>query len=249
MSALLGHPRAVSAPDVSQAEIDTFHAQHFSTAATQLFVSDFLQPQSNWVEDEYRDGYHEEYEDYDEEEDELGYYPDGVKRTLTDEQVAIFRHSELETLRREEERAGTRCNRTPPKMHDVDGAISNAEDVTSLLAPAPAPAPAPESLEECEDGEIESDTPQHSTSAPSRKKKKKNNRKSKKNRQSAGMNSDHPQKGEQGWFKKAVKPDLRKRTWDVVETGMDSLDYDGLESNAGNGSGQAAQRRKISYDD
>ncbi len=35
------------------------------------------------------------------EEDSLGYYPDGAKRTLTDEQIAIFRHSEMETLLRE----------------------------------------------------------------------------------------------------------------------------------------------------
>jgi len=34
-------------------------------------------------------------------EDSLGYYPDGVKRTLTDDQIAIFRHSEMETLLRE----------------------------------------------------------------------------------------------------------------------------------------------------
>ena len=37
-----------------------------------------------------------------EEDDGLGYYDDGVKRTLTDEQIAIFRHSEVEELRREQ---------------------------------------------------------------------------------------------------------------------------------------------------
>ncbi|CAG8908899.1 unnamed protein product [Penicillium egyptiacum] len=31
----------------------------------------------------------------------LGYYPDGVKRTLTDEQIRIFRHSEIHALLRE----------------------------------------------------------------------------------------------------------------------------------------------------
>ena len=36
-----------------------------------------------------------------EEEDDLGYYPDGAKRTLTDEQIAIFRHSEIHLLLRE----------------------------------------------------------------------------------------------------------------------------------------------------
>ena len=34
------------------------------------------------------------------EEDGLGYYPDGVKRTLTDEQIAMFRHSEIYALER-----------------------------------------------------------------------------------------------------------------------------------------------------
>ena len=38
-------------------------------------------------------------EDY--EDDGLGYYPDGVKRTLTDEQVAMFRHSEIYAVHRQ----------------------------------------------------------------------------------------------------------------------------------------------------
>lgn len=37
---------------------------------------------------------------YDEDDDGLGYYPDGVKRTLTDEQIAMFRHSEIYALQR-----------------------------------------------------------------------------------------------------------------------------------------------------
>ncbi|KAJ5538991.1 hypothetical protein N7513_007323 [Penicillium frequentans] len=40
-----------------------------------------------------------EYEDVGDDED-LGYYPDGVKRTLTDEQIRIFRHSEIHSLLR-----------------------------------------------------------------------------------------------------------------------------------------------------
>lgn len=43
--------------------------------------------------------YQPEYEE--EVEDDLGYYSDGVKRTLTDEQLAMFRHSEIEQLVRE----------------------------------------------------------------------------------------------------------------------------------------------------
>lgn len=36
-----------------------------------------------------------------EEGDDLGYYPDGTKRTLTDEQIAMFRHSEIYSILRE----------------------------------------------------------------------------------------------------------------------------------------------------
>lgn len=36
-----------------------------------------------------------------EDDDGLGYYPDGVKRTLTNEQIAMFRHSEIYSLLRE----------------------------------------------------------------------------------------------------------------------------------------------------
>jgi len=36
-----------------------------------------------------------------EEDDDLGRYPDGIQRTLTDEQIAMFRHSEIQTLLRE----------------------------------------------------------------------------------------------------------------------------------------------------
>lgn len=36
-----------------------------------------------------------------EEDDRLGYYPDGVKRTLTDDQIAMFRHSEIYAIIRE----------------------------------------------------------------------------------------------------------------------------------------------------
>ena len=37
-------------------------------------------------------------EEEEKEEDDLGCYPDGVKRTLTDDQIEIFRHSEIHAL-------------------------------------------------------------------------------------------------------------------------------------------------------
>lgn len=36
------------------------------------------------------------------DDDGLGYYVDGVKRTLTDEQIDMFRHSEIQSLIREQ---------------------------------------------------------------------------------------------------------------------------------------------------
>jgi hypothetical protein len=35
---------------------------------------------------------------HEDDDDKLGWYHDGVKRTLTDEQVAMFRHSEIRRL-------------------------------------------------------------------------------------------------------------------------------------------------------
>ncbi|KAF3013929.1 hypothetical protein E8E14_002315 [Neopestalotiopsis sp. 37M] len=250
MASMLNSPSVIAAPVVSQvsstvfsstirdltssvqSEIEAFHAEHFSNAAVELFASDFLQPQPN-QDDQY---YEEDYEYYEEEDDGLGYYPDGVKRTLTDEQIAIFRHSELEALRRAEDKKPAPGTRKPIEVGDDAHEVSDATRETNL--------PDAEALEDGEEGEIESDTPKPSMNAPKKKKKK---NKSKKNRQS-GASSD-PQRGDPSWFKKTVKPDLRKRTWDVVETGMDSLDYDELEGSAGPNAGQTAQRRKISYDD
>ena len=42
-------------------------------------------------------------EEEEEGKDDLGYYPDGNKRTLTDYQIAMFRHSEIYSLMRAEQ--------------------------------------------------------------------------------------------------------------------------------------------------
>ena len=42
------------------------------------------------------------------EDDGLGYYNDGVKRTLTDEQIRMFRHSEIQRLLSERKQAHAR---------------------------------------------------------------------------------------------------------------------------------------------
>ena len=47
-------------------------------------------------ENDQQEGQEEEVEGND-----LGYYEDGVKRTLTDEQIVMFRHSEIQRLLKE----------------------------------------------------------------------------------------------------------------------------------------------------
>ena len=105
----------------SQEQIEAFRRTHFSPNATASFFANFLpagqQPGTNFfneaggnAENPYKEtgsaevgelvadtvmgecGYDEE------EEDDLGHYPDGVKRTLTDAQIEIFRHTELQEM-------------------------------------------------------------------------------------------------------------------------------------------------------
>lgn len=73
-----------------------------------------------------------------------------------------------------------------------------------------------------EAGEIEDDVPQPSGSGQeadsdlgAAQQQSSNNSK----------NKNKKRKGNKGRLQEP-KPDLRKRTWDVVETGLDSLDYD-----------------------
>ena len=76
---------------VTQEDLYAFHARIFGSSAP-------IQPSCT------------EQESYDDvtdkdvfraEDDDLGYYPDGTKRTLTDEQIAMFRHSEVYSILRE----------------------------------------------------------------------------------------------------------------------------------------------------
>ncbi|KAK0852296.1 hypothetical protein LTR02_001772 [Friedmanniomyces endolithicus] len=80
------------------------------------------------------------------EEEGLGYYADGTRRTLTDEQIAMFRHSEIEHLLRER-----RLVREEEEYQnrEVEGGVEEAprspiSDVSSLetdLVGLAAPAP------------------------------------------------------------------------------------------------------------
>ena len=62
-----------------------------------------------------------------EDMDDLGYYPDGVKRTLTDEQVAMFRHSEIYSILRA--RQVLQENRQADGYDSSDSQLSDGEEV------------------------------------------------------------------------------------------------------------------------
>ena len=206
-----------------QADADSFHDAHFSNAAVAVFEAQFLTATNPLDVSQYDEGYeHESYEGEEQEyenDDGLGYYPDGVKRTLTDDQIAIFRHSEIEALRRARDKAGK----------------SKAEEETSATTPPAAAGAEDDDIAGAagsEDGEIETEKP---TAAELRRRKRRRAKQAKRDRKK---------------FIPEPKEDLRKRTWDKVEAGMDSLDYDGLEAALDDAApNHAAQRRRISYDD
>jgi len=57
-----------------------------------------------------------------ENDDGLGYYADGVKRTLTDEQVAMFRHSEIQAILRKRRRTRENSHSSQHRRVDVEAA-------------------------------------------------------------------------------------------------------------------------------
>ena len=194
--------------------------------STHHFAEQFLGP----VEEE---EYAEEVED-----DGLGYYEDGVKRTLTDEQIEIFRHSEIEALLRRRRHAEEADEDERPFIHGIDSMVdASLPQDRSITDKDATPAAEEEGME---DGELDdSSTPQPSQV----QKNKKNKRKKNKN----GKKGERPPQAK-GFFRQAVKPDLRKRTWDNVDKGLANLDYDGNTS-ASSIPNPAAQRRRISYED
>ncbi|KAK0118151.1 hypothetical protein ONS95_012457 [Cadophora gregata] len=202
--------------NISQDDLASFHAAHFSVTSVDHFSEHFLGP----VEEEY---YEEKAVD-----DGLGYYKDGVKRTLTDEQIAIFRHSEIEALLREQRHAVE--EKEHQKTYTTGETVSDEGAVESKY-------PVPDDVE---DGELEEESPGSSVSTPTASKPHTHMTKKEKKTQRAKQ---------MGFFKQNVKPDLRKRTWDKVDTGLGSLDYDEDERAPKRATANPAQRRRISYDD
>ena len=76
---------------MTQEDLYAFHARIFGSSAP---------IQRSYTEQESYDDATDK-ECFRAEDDDLGYYPDGNKRTLTDEQIAMFRHSEIYSILRE----------------------------------------------------------------------------------------------------------------------------------------------------
>ncbi|PNY26448.1 Uncharacterized protein TCAP_03635 [Tolypocladium capitatum] len=157
-------------PPISPEDWAAFAQSHFSPEAVADFGQTFQNPaafQQRHQQAEYN-GWAEE--------DDLGYYEDGVTRTLTDEQIEMFRQSELRELRRLQAKGLTPQSATPQ-----EGSANDARQSPPQRQEANVP---------------------RSTRDTTKKKK--------------GAKSARCE----------AKPDLRKRTWDVVEQGLDTLDYD-----------------------
>ncbi|KAL1954710.1 hypothetical protein VTO42DRAFT_814 [Malbranchea cinnamomea] len=108
---------AYSVPPVTLEDLRTFQARHFIVREGELHQS--YQTES-WEEQQF----------YDDDDDGLGYYTDGVKRTLTDEQIEIFRHSEIQRLLHERRlKARAEEDKNEPerkKTNDQDAAMADA---------------------------------------------------------------------------------------------------------------------------
>lgn len=132
----------------------------------------------------------------------------------------MFRHSEIETLRRElrhaEEARGDRPaseERLQQSADIEDGEVNEENAYSPVATESPAPTMASQ---------------QHEASGKGKKGKRKNKK---------------------GALKHSVKPDLRKRTWDKVEQGLGSLDYGEDDRREVSSGGAASGRRRISYED
>ncbi|KJZ77322.1 hypothetical protein HIM_03046 [Hirsutella minnesotensis 3608] len=167
---------APQGPPISQPDLDVFFQHHFSDEAVAAFGQTFQNPAG------FQNSYYEEHEEEytpQEDEDDLGYYEDGVKRTLTDEQIEMFRQSELRELRRKQEKDASTKSET---KHDDSNDMHDSAGQSALSGHPTMP----------------------SSSRGNKKKRKKGSAKP----------------------RHEPKPDLRKRTWDVVEAGLDTLEYD-----------------------
>lgn len=115
------------------------------------------------------------------------------------------------------------------EMHALERAREKAQNKSPRRTNSSSPQPM--DLDGAEEGELLSDSPRPLPVAKPQKKNKKKKR-----------GSGHSNKR---W---EPDPERRKRTWDVVETGLDGLDYGETEQSASPAE-PVARRRRITYDE
>jgi hypothetical protein len=119
---------------VAQDDLRAFHAQHFPHVPEPEHILHNIQPEAA--------------EEYYGEDDGLGYYPDGTKRTLTDEQIAMFRHTEIQTILRKrrlrKENGELSEGELDPASPALDVATpASVDSSTSMAADTDKPQPGP----------------------------------------------------------------------------------------------------------
>jgi hypothetical protein len=161
------HPLKLYAK-ISQEDLRDFHTKHFPHASAPEHI---LHGIDNEATEEYCE----------EEENALGYYEDGTPRTLTDEQIAMFRHSEIQAIIRK--RRLKRENNDVSDQGDTEegeAEDSVAEDSSKVKSPAshatPAAAPAADKVASGRVDKLRSQSQQWTASSPRTKARNKRNR-------------------------------------------------------------------------
>jgi hypothetical protein len=108
--------RNIRVPTLYQDDLHAFRTRHFPGRTREPILTD----SSVIIPDEERTN-----------DDGLGYYPDGVKRTLTDQQIEIFRHSEIQRLLR-----GRRLNKEARLQEVDDESTEHSPDAISAAKTA-----------------------------------------------------------------------------------------------------------------
>lgn len=186
--------------DCGKDDLLSFQISHFG---------DDIKPDTFFVDPEKALNYQPDLDNVD--DDDLGYYQDGVKRTLTDEQIEMFRHTELQQLLRKQQ------------LEAEERALDEDED-DDFYEPTLPGGPAPVRGSPLSDASsLEAELrPQSTTTKPKRSKKSK--RRSQKNgSRSARARSWQPPRSPRSRHRESEIPyDQRnKRNWEEFIDGND----------------------------
>lgn len=152
--------------DSVQEDLTAFHQQHFNKAVDKEELTRAFEKAQAGFKTMYNTN-------EDPDDDGLGYYEDGVKRTLSDEQVAMFRHSEIQRLLAERRLRMEDRSSTLDGDHDEKTSSPILLDINNNTKTSTKARPKQESKETIEDKSIRHPgTYDHSNGAEDFEKKK-----------------------------------------------------------------------------